>query len=157
MKSAQINVDYTPLICRDISTSPRPPPLDRILQNLIGSKIAMCSTKFVVFFVGQSEIQDGHPDGWLAENVRLLLCNRWAEFNETWHEARSQCTLPSLWGFFSGRSDIQDGHPGIWLAETFSTSPLPQLNRIQRNLTGRKQDLTFLYQVFVFRSFGIPR
>ena len=49
-------------------------------------------------------------------HFRLLLWNRWTEFNETWQEARSQCPLPSL--CFSGRSEIQDGCPGLWLAET---------------------------------------
>ena len=32
---------------------------------------------------------------WLR-HFRLLLWNRWTEFNETWQEARSQCLLPSL-------------------------------------------------------------
>ena len=72
---------------------------------------------------------------WLR-HFRLLLWNRWTEFNETWQEARSQCPLPSL--CFSGRSEKQDGRPGLWLAETFLTSPLKPLNRIQRNLTGSK-------------------
>ena len=69
-------------------------------------------------------------------HFRLLLWNRWTEFNETWQKARSQRPLPSL--CFSGRSEKQDGRPGLWLAETFSTSPLKLLNRIQRNLTGSK-------------------
>ena len=72
---------------------------------------------------------------WLR-HFRLLLRNRWTEFNETWQEARSQRPLPSL--CFSGRSKKQDGRPGLWLAETFSTSPLKPLNGIQRNLTGSK-------------------
>ena len=58
---------------------------------------------------------------WLRP-FRLLLWNRWTEFNETWQGARSQCILPSL--CFSGRSEKQDGHPGLSLSETFSTSPL---------------------------------
>ena len=69
-------------------------------------------------------------------HFRLLLWNRWTEFNQTWQEARSQRPLPSL--CLSGRSEKQDDHPGLWLAETFSTSPLKPLNRIQRNLTGSK-------------------
>ena len=70
---------------------------------------------------------------WLR-HFRLLLWNRWTEFNETSQEARSQRLLPFL--CFSGRSEKQDGRPGLWLAETFSTSPLKPLNGIQRNLTG---------------------
>ena len=58
---------------------------------------------------------------WLR-HFRLLLWNRWTEFNETWQEARFQRLLPTL--SFSGRSEKQDGGPGLWLAETFSTSPL---------------------------------
>ena len=72
---------------------------------------------------------------WLR-HFRLLLWNRWTEFNETLQEARYRCPLPSL--CFSGRSEKQDGRPGLWLAETFSTSPLKPLNRIQGNLTGSK-------------------
>ena len=72
---------------------------------------------------------------WLR-HFRLLLWNRWTEFNETWQEARSQSPLPSL--CFSGRLEKQGGRPGLWLAETFSTSPLKPLNGIQGNLTGSK-------------------
>ena len=72
---------------------------------------------------------------WLR-HFRLLLWNRWTEFNETWQEARSQRPLPSL--CFSGRSEKQDGHPGLWLAETFLTSPLKPLNGIQQNFIGSK-------------------
>ena len=72
---------------------------------------------------------------WLR-HFRLLLWNHWTEFNETWQEAGSQRPLPSL--CFSGRSTKQDGRPGLWLAETSSTSPLKPLNRIQRNLIGKK-------------------
>ena len=46
---------------------------------------------------------------WLR-HFRLLLWNRWTEFNETWQEAISQRPLPSL--CFSGRSEKQDGCPG---------------------------------------------
>ena len=79
-------------------------------------------------------------------HFRLLLWNRWTEFNETWQEARSQRPLPSL--CFSGRSEKQDGRPGLWLADTFSTSPLKPLNGIQRNLTGSKISTSFTKFVF---------
>ena len=82
---------------------------------------------------------------WLR-HFRLLLWNRWTEFNETWQEARSQRPLQSL--CFSGRSEKQDGSPGLWLAETFSTSPLKPLNRIQRNLTGSKISMSSTKFVF---------
>ena len=72
---------------------------------------------------------------WLR-HFRLILWNRWREFNETWQKARSQRPLPSL--CFSGRSEKQDGRPDLWLAETFLTSPLKPLKGIQRNLTGSK-------------------
>ena len=82
-------------------------------------------------------------------HFRLLLWNRWTEFNETWQEARSQRPLPSL--CFSGQSEKQekqDGRPGLWLAETFSTSPLKPLNGIQRNLTGSKNSTSSTKFVF---------
>ena len=72
---------------------------------------------------------------WLT-HFRLLLWNRWKEFNQTWLGALYQCPLPSL--CFWGRSEKQDGRPGLWLAETFSTSSLKPLNWIQRNSTGSK-------------------
>ena len=78
---------------------------------------------------------------------RLLLWNRWTEFNETWQEARSQRPLASL--CFWGRSEKQDGRPGLWLAETFSTSPLKLLNGIQRNLTGSKISMSSTKFVFL--------
>ena len=49
---------------------------------------------------------------------------------------RFQHPLPSF--MFLCGSKKQDSRPGLWLAEIFSTSPLKQLNRIQRNLTGSK-------------------
>ena len=82
---------------------------------------------------------------WLR-HFRLLLWNRWSEFNETWQEARPQRPLPSL--CFSGRSEKQDGRPGLWLAETFSTSSLKPLNGIQRNLTGSKISMSSTKFVF---------
>ena len=82
---------------------------------------------------------------WLR-HFRLLLWNRWSEFNETWQEARSQRPLPSL--CFSGRSEKQDGRPGLWLAETFSTSSLKPLNGIQQNLTGSKISMSSTKFVF---------
>ena len=90
---------------------------------------------------------------WLR-HFRLLLWNRWTEFNETWQEARSQRPLPSL--CFSGRSEKQDGRPGLWLAETFPTSPLKPLNGIQRNLTESKISTSSTQFVF-FRLIGKTR
>ena len=94
----------------------------------------MPSTKFVFSGWPENKMATLASD-WLR-HFRLLLCNSWMEFNETWQEARSKPPLPSM--CFSGRSEKQDGRPGLWLAETFSTSPLTPLNRIQRNLTGSK-------------------
>ena len=79
-------------------------------------------------------------------HFRLLLWNRWTEFNETWQEARTQRPLPSL--CFSGRSEKHDGRPGLWLAETFSTSSLKPLIGIQRNLTGSKISMSSTKFVF---------
>ena len=73
----------------------------------------------------------------IFSHFRLLLWNRWTEFNETWQETRSQCPLRS-WCFFRADRKKQDGRPGLWLAETFWTSPLTPLNGIQQHLTGSK-------------------
>ena len=107
-------------------------PLNRIKRNLTGSKISTPSTKFVFFRTDPKNKMAALAFNWLR-HFRLLLWNRWTEFNETWQEARSQRPLPSV--CFSGRSEKQDGRPGLWLAETFSTSLKP-LHRIQQNLTG---------------------
>ena len=90
---------------------------------------------------------------WLR-HFRLLLWNRWTEFNETWQEARSQRPLPCL--CFSGRSEKQDGRPGFWLAETFSISPLKPLHGIQRNFRGSKISMSSTKFLF-FRPMGKTR
>ena len=46
----------------------------------------------------------------LLRHFRLLLWNHWAEFNETWQEARSQSPLPSFCS--SGDSVNKNGLPG---------------------------------------------
>ena len=80
-------------------------------------------------------------------HFRLLLWNRWTEFNETWRqEARSQCPLPSL--CFLGQSEKQDDRPGLWLAETFSTFSLKPMNGIQRNLIGSMISTSSIMFVF---------
>ena len=88
-----------------------------------------------VFWADRKNKMAALASDWLR-HFRLLLTNRWTEFNETWQKTRSQRPLPSL--CFSGRSEKQDGRLGLWLAETFSTSPLILPNVIQRNLTGSK-------------------
>ena len=80
----------------------------------------------------------------------LLLWNRWAEFEETWQKARSQCALPSL--YFWGRSEKQDGRPGLWLAETFLTSPLKPQKGIWWNLTVSK--ISMCSTKFVFSGWS---
>ena len=98
-----------------------------------------------VFRADQKNKMAALASDWLR-HFRLLLWNRWTEFNETWQEAGSQRPLPSL--CFSGRSEKQDGRPGLWLADTFSTSPLKLLNGIQRNLTGSKISISSTKFVF---------
>ena len=103
-------------------------PLSGIQRNLTGSIISTSSTKFVFF--GLIRKQDGRPGLWLR-HFRLLLRNRWTEFNETGQEARFSRLLPSLFFFWPIKK--QDGRSGPWLVETFSNSLKP-LNGIQRNL-----------------------
>ena len=78
---------------------------------------------------------------------RLLLWNPLKEFNDTWQEARTQHSLPSL--CFSGRSEKQNGRPGLWLAEIFFISSLKPMNRIQRNLTATKISMSSTKFVFI--------
>ena len=82
-------------------------------------------------------------------HFRLLLWNRWTEFNETWQEARFHGPLISL--CFLGRSEKQDGRPGLWLADTFFDFSVETAEQNSMKLD-RKQDLNALYQVCVFRA-----
>ena len=91
--------------------------------------------KYCVFRANRKYKMAALASDWLR-HFRLLLWNRWTEFNKTWQEERFQCPLPSL--CFSGRWEKQDGRPGFWFAETFSTFPLKPLNGILWNLTGSK-------------------
>ena len=106
-----------------------------------------------VFWVDRKNKMAALASDWLR-HFRLLLWNRWTEFNKTWQEARSQRPLPRL--CFSGRSEIQDGRPDLWLAETFSTSPLKSVKGIQQNLIGCKISTSSTKFVF-FGSIGKTR
>ena len=130
------------------STSPLK-PMHRIQRNLTGSKISTSSIKFCFRADRKNKMAALASDR--LRHFRLLLWNRWTEFNKTWQEARSQSPLPSL--CFSGWSEKQDGRPGLWLAETFSTSSLKPLIGIQQNLTGKKISMSFTKFVF-FRPIG---
>ena len=121
-------------------------PLNGIQRNLTGSKISTSSTKFVFFRANWKNKMAALASDWLR-HFRLLLWNRWAEFNETWQQARSQCPLPNLC-FFGPIEKKQNGHTGFWLAETFSTFPLKLLNGIQPNLRGSKISMSSSNFVF---------
>ena len=123
---------------RHFSTTPLK-LLNGIQRNLIGKQDINVLYQVCVCPADRINKMAAVASDWLR-HFRLLLRNRWTEFNETWQEARSQRPLPSL--CFSNWSEKQDGHPGLWLAETFSTSPLKPLNRSQRNLTGSKISTT---------------
>ena len=97
-----------------------------------------------VFRADQKNKMAALASDWLR-HFRLLLWNRWTEFNQIWQEARSQRPLPSL--CFSGQSEKQDGRPGLcWEISDFSSETA------ERNSTklDRKQDLNVFYQVCVF-------
>ena len=96
------------------STSPLK-PLNRIQQNLIGSKISKPSTKFVFF----------GPIGKTRWPPRPLIGSDIFDFSVETAERNST------------NLDRIDWLAG-WLAELFSTSSLKPLNRIQLNLTGIK-------------------
>ena len=82
---------------------------------------------------------------WLR-HFRLLLWNRWTEFNETWQEARSQRPLPRL--CFLGRSEKTRWPPwpliGLYIFD-FS-SEIAERNPTKLD---RMEDLNVLYQVCV--------
>ena len=100
---------------KHFSTS-SPQPLNGFWRNLTVSKSWKPSIKFVFFVpVGNRRWLPWPLIGW---NIfRLLLRNRWMDYDKTWQEASPQRPLSSL--CFSCHSEIQDGRHGAWLAETF--------------------------------------
>ena len=70
------------------------------------------------------------PASDLLRHFRLLLCDRYFEFNETWKEARSKLLYQGCVFRPIGKTRWP---PGFWLAETFSASPLKPMNGIQQN------------------------
>ena len=134
------------LISWDISTSPLK-PLNGINRNLTESKIS-ASSSMEVYVLGvdrKIKMASRHLIGW--QFFRLILWNRWTEFNETWQEARSQRLLPSL--CFSGRSDKQVRRPGISFDWDIFDFSYETAERILTKLD-RKQDLNVLYKVCIF-------
>ena len=124
-----------PLIGRDIfyfsseTAEPNSTKLDR--KQYLNALYQVC-----VFQGDRKNKMAALASDWLR-HFRLLLWNRWTEFNETWQEASSQCLLPGL--CFSGQSEKNKmGGPGLWLPETFSTSPLKPMKGIGQNLIGSK-------------------
>ena len=101
-----------------------------------------------VFWTDRKNKMAALASDWLR-HFRLLLWNRWTEFNETWQEARSQRPLPSLCS--SGRSEKTRWPPWPligWDIFDFSSETA------ERNSTKLdwKQDLNVLYQDCVFRA-----
>ena len=82
-------------------------------------------------------------------HFRLLLWNRWMEFNETCKEARSRRPLPSLCFFRPIGKTRWRPWPLIgWDIFDFSSETTEQ----NSTKLVRKQDLNVLYQVCVFRA-----
>ena len=84
----------------------------------------MSYTKVVFFCVDRKTKVAALASDW-PRHFRLLLCNRWIEFIETWHEGRPQHPLPDL--CFRADRRNKNGCTGLWLAETFSPSFLQPL------------------------------
>ena len=68
--------------------------LNGIHQTLTGSTISTFSSKLVFF--GPIRKTRWPPWPLVGKDIQLLLWNCWTVFNETWQEARSERTLPSL-------------------------------------------------------------
>ena len=131
---------------KHFSTS-SPQPLNGFWRNVTGSKSSTPSIKFVFFVLIRNPRWLPWPlIGW---NIfRLLLRNRWMDFDKTWQEASPQCPLSSV--CFSCWSVIQDGRPGLWLAELFfdfSATAEWILTKLNRKLV-----LNALHQVCVFHA-----
>ena len=132
-------------LAETFSTSPLK-PLNWIQWNFTGSKISTPSTKFVFFWADWKNKMAALASDWLR-HFRLLLRNRWTEFNKTWQEASTRCLLPCL--CFSGKSGT---NKMTALASDWLRHFRLLLWNCERNSTklDRKQDLNALYQVCVF-------
>ena len=97
---------------------------------------AMSPTKFVFFgLIGKTRWPSRFLIGWDI----IDFSSETAEPNSTKLDRKQGLNvLFEICVFFLGWLENQDGRLGLWLALTFSTSPLKQLNGIQRNCTGSK-------------------
>ena len=98
--------------------------------------------KFRGVFVGPISKTNGRPASNFLIHFRLLILICWTELNETWQDARSPCTPPSVCFRPIGKPRWQ---PSLWLAEAFTIYPL---NGIQWNLTWSKISTTSTKYVF---------
>ena len=103
-----------------------------------------------VFWADRKNKMVALASDWLR-HFRLLLWNRWMEFNKTWQEARTKRPLPSFCFFGPIGKKRWPPWPLIgWDILDFS-SETAEWNSIKLD---RKQDLNVLYQyqVCVFRA-----
>ena len=139
-------------LAETFSTSPLK-PLNGIQRNLIGSKISMSSTKFLVFWlIGKTRWPHWSLIGWGI----LDFSSETAERNSTKLDRKQDLNVLYQVSVFQAEREKQDGRPGLWLVETFFTSPLKPLNGIQQNLTGSKISMSYIKFVF-FGSIGKRR
>ena len=120
-------------LAETFSTSPLK-PLNRIQQNLIGSRISKPSTKFVFFGpIGKTRWPPGPLIGWDILDFSVETAERISTNLD-----RKQ-DLNALYQVCVFRADRKN-KMAAWrlMAEIFKTSPLKPLNGIQRNLTGIK-------------------
>ena len=119
-------------------------PLNGIQKNLTGTKISTSSTEFLIFGpIGKNKMAPLASD--LLRHFWLLLWNCWIEFNETWQEARSQCSLPSV--FFGPYWKIKWPPWPLICLDMFDFSETAEWNSTKLD---RKQDFNVLCQVCVF-------
>ena len=81
---------------------------ERNLMKLDRKKDLKVLYQVCVFLANRKNKMATLASDWLR-HFRLLLWNRWMEFNETWQEERSQRPLPSF--CFLSQSEKQDGRP----------------------------------------------
>ena len=120
-------------------------PLNRIKQNLTGSKISVSSTKFVFFVPIMKTRRPPWPlIGW--DNFDFSSEN--AERNSMKLDREQDLNVFYRVRVFRAGRKKQDGRPGLWLAEAFSTPSLKPLNGIKQNLTGSKISMSSTKFVF---------
>ena len=131
------------------STSPLKPVYGIQLTKLDRKQDLNVPYQVCVFRADRKNKMAALASDWLR-HFRLLLWNRWTEFNKTWQEARSQGPLPSC--VFRADRKKKTRRPPQYLIVRYIFDFSSETAIWNTTKLNRKQDLNVPYQVCVFRA-----